>query len=83
MDYLIKKTPMIIEEQVENLKSIGLSIEDEDYAKKIVNDILTISFGVLLCIRQLVKNDSHCNMFVQNIELLFDKYERVDIKTNL
>ena len=31
--------PMSIEEQVENLKEIGLIIEDENYAKKILNDI--------------------------------------------
>lgn len=30
---------MTIDEQVENLKKIGLTIEDEDYAKKILNDI--------------------------------------------
>lgn len=31
--------PMTIEEQVENLKSIGLIVNDEEYAKKILNDI--------------------------------------------
>lgn len=31
--------PMTIDEQVENLKSIGMIIEDEAYAKKILNDI--------------------------------------------
>ena len=30
---------MIIDEQVENLKNIGLIVEDEEYAKKILNDI--------------------------------------------
>ena len=30
---------MTIEEQVENLKSIGLIVNDEEYAKKILNDI--------------------------------------------
>ena len=38
-------------------------------------------FGVLLCLKQLLKNDGHWKIFVQNIELLFDKYESVDIKT--
>ena len=28
-----------------------------------------------------MKNDSHWNVFVENIELLFEKYESVDIKT--
>ena len=31
--------PMTIDEQVKNLKSIGLIVEDEEYAKKILNDI--------------------------------------------
>ena len=31
--------PMTIDEQVENLKSIGLVVEDEEYAKRILNDI--------------------------------------------
>ena len=30
---------MTIDEQVENLKSIGLIVEDEEYAKRILNDI--------------------------------------------
>ena len=38
-------------------------------------------FGVLLCLKQLLKTDSHWNIFVDNIELLFEKYESVDIKT--
>lgn len=31
--------PMTIDEQVENLKSIGLIVNDEEYAKRILNDI--------------------------------------------
>lgn len=31
--------PLTIDEQVENLKSIGLIVEDEEYARKILNDI--------------------------------------------
>lgn len=31
--------PLTIEEQVKNLKEIGLIIDDEDYARKILNDI--------------------------------------------
>ena len=38
-------------------------------------------YGVLLCMKHLLKNDSHWNLFVDNIELLFDKYESVQIKT--
>ena len=38
-------------------------------------------FGVLLCLKQLFKSDSHWNLFIENIELLFEKYEGVNIKT--
>lgn len=38
-------------------------------------------FGVLLCMRSLLKEDSHWNIFVDQIEMLFEKYEKVDIKT--
>ena len=31
--------PLTIDEQVENLKNIGLIVADEEYAKKILNDI--------------------------------------------
>ena len=38
-------------------------------------------FGVLLCIRELLKKDSHWNMYVDNISILFGKYDNVDLKT--
>ena len=38
-------------------------------------------FGVLLCLKHLLKSNDHWNLFVDKIELLFDKYESVDIKT--
>ena len=38
-------------------------------------------FGLLLCIRILLKKDPHWNMYVDNIGLLFDKYENIDVKT--
>lgn len=38
-------------------------------------------FGVLLCLKQLLKTDSHWNIFVEKIELLFEKYESVDVRT--
>ena len=33
------QAPMTIEEQIKNLKEIGLVVADEEYAKKILNDI--------------------------------------------
>ena len=38
-------------------------------------------FGVLLCIKHLLKNDVHWILFVQDIETLIEKYEGIDIKT--
>lgn len=38
-------------------------------------------FAVLLCLKHLLINDDHWNLFIDNIELLFDKYERVQIST--
>lgn len=37
-------------------------------------------FGVLLCMKHLLIQDSHWKLFVDQIEMLFDKYEKVDIK---
>lgn len=38
-------------------------------------------FGVLLCMKQILKSDRHWNLYVDQIELLIDKYEKVDVKT--
>lgn len=38
-------------------------------------------FGVLLCLKHLLKNDIHWELFVDKIQLLFEKYESVDLNT--
>lgn len=38
-------------------------------------------FGVLLCMMQLLKEDNHWKLFIDELELLIDKYEGIDIKT--
>lgn len=38
-------------------------------------------YGVLLCLKHLLKYDDHWNMFVDNIELLIEKYECIQINT--
>lgn len=38
-------------------------------------------FGVLLCMRHLLKGDAHWNLFSDKLEMLFEKYENVDIRT--
>ena len=38
-------------------------------------------YGILLCMKHILKNDSRWNLYVQDIEILIDKYEKVDIRT--
>lgn len=38
-------------------------------------------FGVLLCMKNLLKKDMYWNIFVDQMDNLFEKYENVDIKT--
>lgn len=38
-------------------------------------------FGVLLCLKHLLKEDSHWNLFVDKLKILFEKYEKVNINT--
>lgn len=38
-------------------------------------------FGLLLCLKHLLENDSHWDKFVKKLEQLFEKYENVDVKT--
>lgn len=38
-------------------------------------------YGVLLCLKHLLKNDDHWDLFVDKVEMLFDKYESVQIST--
>lgn len=38
-------------------------------------------FGILLCLKHLLKNDKHWNLFVERVGLLFEKHENVQIKT--
>lgn len=35
-------------------------------------------FAILICLKHLIPNDRHWNNFVDNIQLLFDKYPEVD-----
>ncbi len=38
-------------------------------------------FGVLLCMKQILKNDNHWNAYVNQISILVNKYKHVDVKT--
>ena len=54
----------------------------ESYERRIdkINACLLYT-SVLLCIKQLLKDDDHWKIFVEALEALFEKYEHVDIKT--
>ncbi|SEA10974.1 Abortive infection bacteriophage resistance protein [Oribacterium sp. KHPX15] len=38
-------------------------------------------FGVLLCMKHILKKDTHWNLYVNKIEDLINKYEKVDVRT--
>lgn len=38
-------------------------------------------FGVLLCMRHILLHDKHWNLYVDQIEALIEKYEKVDVRT--
>ncbi len=38
-------------------------------------------FGVMLCIKHILKEDKHWYEFVERLEMLLDKYKSVDVKT--
>ena len=38
-------------------------------------------FGVLLCMKHILKNDKHWNLYVNQISELINKYDKVDINT--
>ena len=38
-------------------------------------------FGILLCMKHILKNDSRWNLYVDEIEILIEKYEKIDIET--
>ena len=51
----------------------------KEYTKTgIVNNRI---YGVLLCMKHLLKEDMHWNLFVDTLEALLEKYETVDIAT--
>ena len=83
--------PMTIDEQVENLKNIGLIVDDEEYAKKILNDISY--FRLIKAYRLNLKSKNGCYnkqttfkeivdlyLFNSNFrQLIFPEIEKVEI----
>ena len=82
---------MAIEEQVKNLKSIGLIVNDEEYAKKILNDISYFRLIKAYSLNLKPKNGNYENevTFEQIVELylfnanfrqiIFPEIEKVEI----
>lgn len=82
---------MTIDEQIENLKSIGLTFDDEDYAKKILNDISYFRLIKAYSLNLKPKNGSYNKnvtfeqildlyLFNANLrQLIFPEIEKVEI----
>ena len=85
------QSPMIIDEQVENLKSIGLIVEDEEYAKRILNDISYFRLIKAYSLNLKPKNGNYVDKvtFEQLVELylfnanfrqiIFPEIEKIEI----
>lgn len=83
--------PMTIDEQVENLKSIGLIVEDEEYAKRILNDISYFRLIKAYSLNLKPKNGNYVDKvtFEQLVELylfnanfrqiIFPEIEKIEI----
>ena len=83
--------PMTIEEQVENLKSIGLIVDDEEYAKNILNDISYFRLVKAYSINLKPKNGNYDNkttfkeivnlyLFNANLrQIIFPEIEKIEI----
>lgn len=62
-----------------NAKLSKTPILYKEYSKSGINN--NRIFAVLLCLKYLLKTDVYWNLFVDKIEILFEKYENVDIRT--
>ena len=83
--------PMTIVEPVENLKSIGLIVEDEEYAKRILNDISYFRLIKAYSLNLKPKNGNYVDKvtFEQLVELylfnanfrqiIFPEIEKIEI----
>lgn len=92
MDTLKKHQPaMTIDEQIDNLKSLGLVIKDEEYAKKILNDISYFRLIKAYSLNLKAKNAKYNNdvtfehivelyLFNANLrQILFPEIEKIEV----
>lgn len=85
--------PLTIEEQVKNLKGIGLIIDDEEYARKILNDISYFRLIKAYSLNLKPKNgeyhegvtfDRIVELYLFNAnfrQILFPEIEKIEINT--
>lgn len=85
------QNPMTIDEQVKNLKSLGLIVKDDDYAKVILNDISYFRLIKAYSLNLKPKNGKYFEgvTFEQIVELylfnanfrqmLFSEIEKIEI----
>lgn len=94
MEYKKKhQQPMTIDKQIENLKSLGLIIEDEEYAKKILNDISYFRLIKAYSLNLKDKNSTYSDnvtfehivelyLFNANFrQIIFPQIEKIEINT--
>lgn len=85
--------PMTIDEQIENLKQLGLKIDDEEYAKNILNDISYFRLIKAYSINLKEKNSNYdgnikfediVQLYLFNAkfrQIIFSQIERIEINT--
>ncbi len=68
--------PIGIYEQIENLKNLGLCIDDEKYAKNVSNNTL---FATIINLK-IVAGEKEFNDFYIELKEIIDEYKIVDAK---
>ena len=89
----IHQPPLTIDEQVENLKELGLVVKNEEYAKKILNDISYFRLIKAYSLNLKEKNSNYNGkvtfehivelyLFNANFrQILFPQIEKIEINT--
>lgn len=85
--------PMTIDEQIENLKELGLIVKDEEYARKILNDISYFRLIKAYSLNLKYKNSNYnekvtfgniVELYLFNVnfrQILFPQIEKIEINT--
>lgn len=77
---------MTIDEQIKNLKKLGMVVADEEYAKKILNEISYFRLVKAYSLNLKYKNDNYKKgvTFEKNCEFIFvqHKVSAIDVSGN-